>query len=173
MLSAVNCIHQERIIHSDLKPANFLFVKGVLKLIDFGIAKAIQTDDTTNIYRESQVGTLNYMSPESIIDTGTGLNGARMKCGKPSDVWSLGCILYQMCYRRTPFADIQNMFQKMKAIVDPHYEIRFGNTVNSAAIDAMKLCLERNPADRALIVGENGLLNYHVFLHADRSATAA
>ena len=170
MLAAVNCIHEERIIHSDLKPANFLFVKGVLKLIDFGIAKAIQTDDTTNIYRESQVGTLNYMSPESIIDTGTGVNGARMKCGKPSDVWSLGCILYQMCYRRTPFADIQNMFQKMKAIVDPSYEIRFENTVNYAAIDAMKLCLERNPSDRALIVGENGLLNAHFFLHAERSA---
>jgi len=65
-----------------VQPANFLFVKGVLKLIDFGIAKAIQCDDTTNIYRESQVGTLNYMSPESILDSGTGKNGARMKCGK-------------------------------------------------------------------------------------------
>lgn len=171
MLNAVHCIHQERIIHSDLKPANFLFVKGVLKLIDFGIAKAIQTDDTTNIYRESQVGTLNYMSPESIIDTGTGVNGARMKCGKPSDVWSLGCILYQMCYRRTPFADIQNMFQKMKAIVDPNHEIRFENNVALAAIDAMKRCLERDPADRAEIVGESGLLNTHFFLHAERLKT--
>jgi len=83
MLSAVHSIHQERIIHGDLKPANFLFVKGALKLIDFGIAKAIQSDDTTNIYRDSQIGTLNYMSPESILDTGTGTNGgARMRCGK-------------------------------------------------------------------------------------------
>ncbi len=47
-------IHEERIVHSDLKPANFLLVKGELKLIDFGIAKAIQ-NDTTNIVRESQV----------------------------------------------------------------------------------------------------------------------
>ncbi len=85
MLSAVHSIHQERIIHGDLKPANFLFVRGVLKLIDFGIAKAIQSDDTTNIYRESQIGTLNYMSPESILDTGTGTNGARMKCGRVSE----------------------------------------------------------------------------------------
>ena len=87
MLSAVHSIHQERIIHGDLKPANFLFVRGVLKLIDFGIAKAIQSDDTTNIYRESQIGTLNYMSPESILDTGTGTNGARMKCGRVSKNW--------------------------------------------------------------------------------------
>ena len=41
----------------DLKPANFVFVKGHLKLIDFGIAKAF-SNDTTNIYRESQIGTV-------------------------------------------------------------------------------------------------------------------
>jgi len=50
----VNTIHEERIVHSDLKPANFLLVRGFLKLIDFGIAKAINSD-TTNIQRDSQV----------------------------------------------------------------------------------------------------------------------
>ena len=54
MLQAVHSIHEERIIHSDLKPANFLVVEGMLKLIDFGIAMAIQ-NDTTNIARDSQV----------------------------------------------------------------------------------------------------------------------
>jgi serine/threonine-protein kinase TTK/MPS1 len=66
------------------QPANFLFVKGVLKLIDFGIAKAIQCDNTANIYRDTQVGTLNYMSPESIQDSGTSKHGQRMKCGRVS-----------------------------------------------------------------------------------------
>lgn len=41
-------------MHGDLKPANFVFVRGRLKLIDFGIAKAIASD-TTNIMRENQV----------------------------------------------------------------------------------------------------------------------
>lgn len=39
----MDTIHRERIVHSDLKPANFLVVEGQLKLIDFGIAKAIQS----------------------------------------------------------------------------------------------------------------------------------
>lgn len=53
-LQAVHTIHEARIVHSDLKPANFLMVEGQLKLIDFGIAKAISSD-TTSIARESQV----------------------------------------------------------------------------------------------------------------------
>ncbi len=54
MLVAVHTIHDARIVHGDLKSANFVFVEGTLKLIDFGIAKAIG-NDTTNIVRDSQV----------------------------------------------------------------------------------------------------------------------
>ena len=54
MLQAVQVIHEEKIVHSDLKPANFVLVRGQLKLIDFGIANAI-ANDTTNIQRDHQV----------------------------------------------------------------------------------------------------------------------
>jgi serine/threonine-protein kinase TTK/MPS1 len=81
MLKAVHSIHEECIIHGDLKPANFLFVRGSLKLIDFGIAKAIQSDDTTNIYRESRIGTLNYMSPEALFSE-TSSQGQQWRCGR-------------------------------------------------------------------------------------------
>lgn len=169
MLNAVHCIHEERIIHGDLKPANFLFVRGALKLIDFGIAKAIQSDDTTNIYRESQIGTLNYMSPEAILDTGSGVSGARMKCGKPSDIWALGCILYQMVYGQTPFADL-HMIPKLQAIVNPNYKIRFPENADEAAVDAIQQCLRRQAEDRPPIVGNHGLLNEHHFLNSRRKS---
>ena len=58
------------IVHSDLKPANFLLVAGHLKLIDFGIAKAI--GDVTSATRDQQIGTVNYMSPEALQDMNGG-----------------------------------------------------------------------------------------------------
>jgi len=167
MLTAVHSIHEERIIHSDLKPANFLFVRGALKLIDFGIAKAMEREDTTNVYRETLSGTLSYMSPEAIMDTSTNAKGVRVnKCGRPSDIWSLGCILYQMVYGKTPFAHCHGIPQKVLAITNVNHEINFPlDGVDESAIDAMKLCLQRNPKQRPPIIGEGGLLNEHIFLH--------
>ncbi|KAI0689694.1 Pkinase-domain-containing protein [Cytidiella melzeri] len=171
MLEAVQVIHEEKIVHSDLKPANFVVVKGQLKLIDFGIANAI-ANDTTNIHRDHQVGTVNYMSPET-IENPDGIR--RLKVGRASDVWSLGCILYQMIYGHPPFQYCSGIVQKMKAIPDPNVLINFPTYVESVApvdstvpsaqngvsgsrvrvpdalINTMKRCLVRNPKERAAI----------------------
>lgn len=71
MLEAVGYIHTKDIIHSDLKPENFLMVRGRLKLIDFGISSKMAVD-ATSIIKHSQVGTFNYISPEALMDTSTG-----------------------------------------------------------------------------------------------------
>ncbi|CAG9463572.1 unnamed protein product [Pedinophyceae sp. YPF-701] len=168
MLRAVDEIHRERIVHSDLKPANFLVVEGTLRLIDFGIAKAISSD-TTSIAREGQVGTLNYMSPEAIAGgSGTGPGGKPgFKVGRASDIWSLGCILYQMVYGQTPFASLQ-FVQKIHAITDPRHEIQFPPVEPNApdVIDVMRRCLDRDPRRRADIPA----LLEHAFLHPSKSA---
>lgn len=176
MLRAVHCVHEERIVHGDLKPANFVFVRGRLKLIDFGIAKAIG-NDTTNIMRESQVGTVNYMSPEAILDTGNGreqpgAGGRRapcMKIGRASDVWSLGCILYQLVYGKTPFADL-NLIQKLHCIVDERYQIAFpddeSHSLDPDVRDTIQQCLRRDPTARPPIAGGTSSLLQHPFLQS-------
>ena len=150
MLTAVSTIHDAKIVHGDLKPANFVSVCGTLKLIDFGIAKAITADDTTKITRDSMAGTPNYMSPEALKDIDeeeeTGRRGYRV--GRASDIWSLGCILYQMVYGKTPFAHIRDTIRKTYRIMDPQYEITFKHTGNSALDDVLRGCLQRDPAKR-------------------------
>lgn len=74
-----------------------------------------------------------------------------------------------MVFGKTPFAEL-HMISKLQAIVNPDHEILFPSNVDDAAVDAMRLCLRRNPLDRAPIVGTNGLLNEHVFLNSRRSA---
>lgn len=162
MLECLAAVHAHDIVHSDLKPANFVLVQGRLKLIDFGIANAIQTDETVNVHRETQIGTPNYMSPESLIDSNAAdaaghrissiSNPPRpklMKLGKPSDIWSLGCILYQMVYGTPPFGHIPNQMARCHAIINWQYDIQFdhkgvgGVTVPPSLLRTMKRCLTR------------------------------
>ncbi|RDW84421.1 hypothetical protein BP6252_02011 [Coleophoma cylindrospora] len=163
MLECLQAVHEHDIVHSDLKPHNFVLVQGRLKLIDFGIANAIQTDETVNVHRDTQIGTPNYMSPESLLDSNAkpdsrGRINANepklMKLGKPSDVWSLGCILYQMTYGRAPFAHIQNQMQRCQAIINFKYEIEYPTVgigsvpVPAGLITTLKKCLNREQHQR-------------------------
>lgn len=157
MLECLQAVHDLDVVHSDLKPANFVLVQGRLKLIDFGIANAIQTDETVNVHRDHQIGTPNYMAPESLMESnemprnGMHSSGPKIwKIGKPSDIWSLGCILYQMSYGRQPFSHIQNQLSKCRAIIDFNYPIDFpavglgGVRLPTGLINTMKKCLNRD-----------------------------
>uniref|UniRef100_UPI0037E942DE dual specificity protein kinase Ttk n=1 Tax=Semicossyphus pulcher TaxID=241346 RepID=UPI0037E942DE len=150
MLEAVQTIHKHGIVHSDLKPANFVIVNASLKLIDFGIANRIQPD-VTSIMKDSQVGTLNYMPPEAIKDTSSQHGKARSKISPKGDVWSLGCILYCMTYRKTPFQSITNQIAKLHAIIDPSHKIEFPDISEKDLLDVLKRCLVRNPRERISI----------------------
>ncbi|KAI1269129.1 kinase-like protein [Xylariaceae sp. FL1019] len=167
MLECLAAVHAQDIVHSDLKPANFVLVQGRLKLIDFGIANAIAIEETVNVHREAQIGTPNYMSPESLIDSNATATGRRvsvggvkpklMKIGKPSDIWSLGCILFQMVYGVAPFGHIPNQMARCHAIINWNYDIEFrakglGDViVPMSLIRTMKRCLQRDIAMRPTV----------------------
>ncbi|KAJ3214504.1 hypothetical protein HK099_006839 [Clydaea vesicula] len=150
ILRAVHAIHEENIIHSDLKPANFMLVEAELKLIDFGIAKTI-SNDTTNIHRETQTGTVNYMSPEALNFVETSSQQKYLKLGRSSDVWSIGCILYQFVYGKPPFAHFKNVVQKLQAISNPKHKINFPVINDALLLEVIQSCLQFNPKARPTI----------------------
>ncbi|XP_066145366.1 dual specificity protein kinase TTK [Euwallacea fornicatus] len=149
MLYAVKQIHDNGVIHSDLKPANFIRAEEVLKLIDFGIASKVQ-GDMTCVFKSNQEGSCNYMSPEAFSQqTNVNIDSpsygkAKYKIHFKSDVWSLGCILYQLVYRKTPFQDLKQLWSKLTAIVDPNHKISFppADWVPPSVIRTIKRCLQ-------------------------------
>lgn len=146
MLNCVKDIHEKGIIHSDLKPANFLLVSGRLKLIDFGIASALQ-GDMTSVLKDVTTGTFNYMSPEAIRNSG---DTRGHKITYKSDIWSLGCILYNLLYGRTPFSHLINTWAKLGAIADPLTNVSFP-TESSAPphlLFSVRWALRKDPKER-------------------------
>ena len=96
-------IHKMKIIHRDLKPENIFINKNMeIKIGDFGISKQLNKE---NIITNIKFGTLDYIAPEIILDG---------KYNEKSDIWSLGCILYELFHLRKYYKDkFMNDIQKI------------------------------------------------------------
>ncbi|OHT11129.1 CAMK family protein kinase [Tritrichomonas foetus] len=107
---ALRYIHEHKIVHRDLKPQNIFMTRvGVVKVGDFGVSRALET---TNELMETKVGTPYYLSPE--IWNNEPYNSQ-------TDIWSLGCILYELCALKKPFK-ASNINQLIVAIFNGGYE---------------------------------------------------
>ncbi|PFH32910.1 NEK kinase [Besnoitia besnoiti] len=137
ILMALKHVHSHKIIHRDIKSQNLLVdFDGRIRLADFGISKLL---DHTNAQAKTFIGSPFYLSPE-------------LCAGKPyataSDIWAVGCVLYEMASFRTPFhmatniPDLCYKIQNMPIAPLPK--------VYSSELQALtNLMLQRDPRKRA------------------------
>jgi len=129
VLAGLAHAHQAGIVHRDIKPANiFINQDGTVKIMDFGVARLTTASmtGTGNI-----VGTADYMSPEQV-------KGAKVD-GR-SDLFSVGCMLYELLAGRRPFHsdNLMAIFYKIT-----HEEVNYGLLPQGPEFDALRLVLQR------------------------------
>lgn len=90
LLSGAKFLHQNKILHRDIKAANIFFNEGVAKLGDMNVSRVLKDQN----FAKTQTGTPYYTSPEIWQGKAYG-----PKC----DIWSIGCVIYEMAALRPPF----------------------------------------------------------------------
>ncbi|HYM13019.1 MAG TPA: protein kinase [Bryobacterales bacterium] len=148
LANGVAAAHSKEIIHRDLKPENiFLTSDGRVKLLDFGLARfkplispQAETAAAAKTAAGTVMGTAGYMSPEQV-------RGAPV--GPGSDIFSLGCVLYEMVSGRRAFPG-KTAMETMSAILrDAPKELTASGTQIPIEIDRLiSHCLEKNPEER-------------------------
>ena len=133
ILNGLAYLHFKGIIHRDLKGGNVLVNnEGIVKLSDFGCAKNIGS-----IFK-SYAGSIGWMSPEMYKG---------VSYGRQTDIWSLGCTIYEMCFGTSPFRKNRKKLLEFK-----NEELIFPGFIDPECEDFIRKCLKRDPRDRWNVV---------------------
>ena len=138
-LAALSYAHQRGVIHRDIKPSNMMLTpQGILKLMDFGIARSGTERDLT--MTGATLGSLYYMSPEQV---------KAEKTDARSDLYSVGVSLYEMVTGQRPFQATSD-YSILAAHIDqpPKPPIEIRPDLPSGVNDIILMAMEKDPAHR-------------------------
>ncbi len=144
---ALEYAHAHGIVHRDIKPENILLFAGEPMVADFGIALALDRAGEARLTQTGfSLGTPVYMSPEQAC-AAPHLDGR-------TDIYSLGCVLYEMLAGEPPFTGPTPQAIVAKRLSQPPPPIGTVREVPEALDRAIQTALARNPADRFMTAGE-------------------
>ena len=157
IIDALEAAHEKHIIHRDLKPANVkLTPKGTVKVLDFGIAKVLETRGisgpqapslTTPAMTQAGIllGTAAYMSPEQ----------ARGKAvDRRADIWAFGCLLYEMLTGQPAFGGEDVPITLARVLAHGTDMDSLPGMISPAVRHTIALCLEKDPKKRIADIGD-------------------
>ncbi len=147
ILEAMEPPHKQGIFHRDIKPGNIMFTQGgLVKIIDFGIAKGKTDQDKT--VAGTSVGTPTYMAPEQ-YESGQDLDYSK------SDIYAIGTMLFQMLTGELPFKSDNEFVQRDSKLFDPpKIPSRFNGEISKELDRIIIKSLAREPGKRFASVTE-------------------
>ncbi|EDO18106.1 hypothetical protein Kpol_1031p10 [Vanderwaltozyma polyspora DSM 70294] len=137
LLTALQCIHKDNVIHRDIKAANVLITnEGKVKLCDFGVAAQL---NQTSLRRQTMAGTPYWMAPEVIMEG--------VYYDTKVDIWSLGITAYEIATGNPPYCEIEAL-RAMQLITKSKPARLEGRQYSSGLKEFIALCLDEDPKER-------------------------
>ena len=148
VIGALDRAHRAGVVHRDLKPGNVMITRGGAKLLDFGLATLQQGHGAGPVGGASTFGTLRYMAPEQLAGR---VGDSR------ADIWSFGCLLYEMLTGRPAF-EAPSREALIAAITDgpPPVWDSVPVIAPAAVKELVETCLAKDPDERWQSAGDLG-----------------